>query len=188
MDEAKLKRLIRMVEESDIDELEIRPFGRIRIAKRRAESPATVVTTPVAAPVASPPPAATAASPAAAEAPPAAAEAPGTPEAEPQPPGGNTFWLLSLFCPGAAETIDWKSGDYSLITRGGRIESLAASGAEKRLLRMVAEGSVLVADTPPVGRAPSVAPVGFPHPVFRYGFPVDGCGKRLPVVHPTRLR
>ena len=40
MDEAKLKRLIRMVEESDIDELEIdRPLGRIRITKRRAEEP-----------------------------------------------------------------------------------------------------------------------------------------------------
>jgi acetyl-CoA carboxylase biotin carboxyl carrier protein len=37
MDEAKLKRLIRMVEESDIEELEIdRPFGRIRITKKRA--------------------------------------------------------------------------------------------------------------------------------------------------------
>jgi acetyl-CoA carboxylase biotin carboxyl carrier protein len=44
MDEARLKRLIRMVEESDIEELEIdRPFGRIRITKRRAaEAPTTV--------------------------------------------------------------------------------------------------------------------------------------------------
>ncbi|MGH2571332.1 MAG: acetyl-CoA carboxylase biotin carboxyl carrier protein [bacterium] len=42
MDEAKLKRLIRMVEESDIDELEIdRPLGRVRITKRRVvEQPA----------------------------------------------------------------------------------------------------------------------------------------------------
>jgi acetyl-CoA carboxylase biotin carboxyl carrier protein len=40
MDEAKLKRLIRMVEESDIDELEIdRPLGRIRITKRRGVEP-----------------------------------------------------------------------------------------------------------------------------------------------------
>lgn len=38
MDEAQLKRLIRLVEESDIEELEIdRPFGRIRISKRRPE-------------------------------------------------------------------------------------------------------------------------------------------------------
>jgi acetyl-CoA carboxylase biotin carboxyl carrier protein len=40
MDEGKLKRLIRMVEESDIEELEIgQPFGRIRIAKRREQAP-----------------------------------------------------------------------------------------------------------------------------------------------------
>ncbi len=38
MDEAQLKRLIRMVEDSAIEELEIdRPFGRIRITKKRAE-------------------------------------------------------------------------------------------------------------------------------------------------------
>lgn len=38
MDEAQLKRLIRMVEESAIEELEIdRPFGRIRITKKRSE-------------------------------------------------------------------------------------------------------------------------------------------------------
>ena len=43
MNEAKLKRLIRLVEESDIDELEIdRPLGRIRITKRRAEEPSPV--------------------------------------------------------------------------------------------------------------------------------------------------
>jgi acetyl-CoA carboxylase biotin carboxyl carrier protein len=43
MNEAKLKRLIRLVEESDIDELEIdRPLGRIRITKRRAEDPPPV--------------------------------------------------------------------------------------------------------------------------------------------------
>jgi acetyl-CoA carboxylase biotin carboxyl carrier protein len=62
MDEAKLKRLIRLVEESDIDELEIRPFGRIRIAKRRADGLGTVATVPVAAAAASPPPAAAASS------------------------------------------------------------------------------------------------------------------------------
>jgi acetyl-CoA carboxylase biotin carboxyl carrier protein len=45
MDEAKLKRLIRMVEESDIDELEIdRPFGRVRITKRRTVEPLPPVT------------------------------------------------------------------------------------------------------------------------------------------------
>jgi acetyl-CoA carboxylase biotin carboxyl carrier protein len=58
MDEAKLKRLIRMVEESDIEELEIdRPFGRIRITKKRAEEKPTftAIREPVVA--AAPPPA-----------------------------------------------------------------------------------------------------------------------------------
>ena len=60
MDEAKLKRLIRLVEESDIDELEIdRPFGRVRITRRRApEAPVTVhapqVTAAAPAPAAAP--------------------------------------------------------------------------------------------------------------------------------------
>ncbi|GJM44843.1 MAG: acetyl-CoA carboxylase biotin carboxyl carrier protein subunit [Gemmatimonadota bacterium] len=60
MDEARLKRLIRMVEDSDIEELEIdRPFGRIRITKRRAAPPPVTVAAP-AAPAAqvAPPPAA----------------------------------------------------------------------------------------------------------------------------------
>ena len=46
MNEAKLKRLIRLVEESDIDELEIdRPFGRVRITKRKAAEPSEVIQT-----------------------------------------------------------------------------------------------------------------------------------------------
>ena len=60
MDEAKLKRLIRIVEESDIEELEIdRPFvGRVRIVRRRSRE-APVAFAPSAAPpvVASAPPA-----------------------------------------------------------------------------------------------------------------------------------
>ena len=65
MDEAKLKRLIRIVEESDIEELEIdRPFvGRVRIVRRRSRE------VPVAiAPAAAPPVAASAPPPAPAEA------------------------------------------------------------------------------------------------------------------------
>jgi acetyl-CoA carboxylase biotin carboxyl carrier protein len=72
MNEAKLKRLIRLVEESDIDELEIdRPLGRIRITKRRAEEPSPVPRpdvrpAPPAEPVAPNPASAPAAEPAAA--------------------------------------------------------------------------------------------------------------------------
>jgi hypothetical protein len=35
---------------------------------------------------------------------------------------------------------------------------------------MIEEGSVVAATSVPAGRAPDVAPDGFPHPVFRAGF------------------
>ncbi len=51
MDEGKLKRLIRMVEESDIEELEIdRPFGRVRIVRRRARESQVTFAAPAAVP------------------------------------------------------------------------------------------------------------------------------------------
>jgi CRISPR type III-A-associated RAMP protein Csm4 len=89
-------------------------------------------------------------------------EAPAKPE--------TAYWLLSLFSPGREDTVDWQRGSYSLITRGGRIESPGRWGEPKKLLRMVEEGSVLFAGSPPAGTASDVAPDGFPHPVFRYGF------------------
>jgi CRISPR type III-A-associated RAMP protein Csm4 len=82
------------------------------------------------------------------------------------------WWLLSLFSPAADDVIDWSRGHYALVTRGGRIESAARSGEEKKTVRMVEEGSVLLADGPLRGAAPDVAPDGFPHPVFRSGFPL----------------
>lgn len=90
--------------------------------------------------------------------------------AEPQESTG--YWLLSLFHPSDADSIDWQQGDYSLTTRGGRIESSAGWGDAKKLTRMVAEGSVLVAASLPQGSAPDVAPDGFAHPVYRAGFAV----------------
>jgi acetyl-CoA carboxylase biotin carboxyl carrier protein len=84
MNEAELKRLIRLVEESDIDELEIdRPFGRIRITKRRAEDP-----TPVARvdPRPAPP-----AEPATPSVPP--------PAASPAPAGGRDPSLVAIAAP-----------------------------------------------------------------------------------------
>jgi CRISPR type III-A-associated RAMP protein Csm4 len=80
------------------------------------------------------------------------------------------YWLLSVYTPAAGDQVDWKRGNYSLITRGGRIESAARWGDEKQLLRMVEEGSVIFADAPPSGAARNVAPEGFPHPVYRAGF------------------
>jgi CRISPR type III-A-associated RAMP protein Csm4 len=84
----------------------------------------------------------------------------------------NAYWLLSLFHPAANDSVDWQQGDYQLTTRGGRIESPAGWGEPKKLTRMVAEGSVIVAATEPKGSAPDVAPDGFAHPVYRSGFAV----------------
>lgn len=83
------------------------------------------------------------------------------------------YWLLSLFRPGAGDQVDWSRGDYSLVTRSGRVESAAGSGNLKKNLRMIEEGSVLFAGGVPAGSAADVAPDGFPHPVFRYGAPVS---------------
>ena len=84
--------------------------------------------------------------------------------------GSPAYWLLSLFHPGADDTVDWRQGDYLMTTRGGRIESDAAWGERKRLTRMIAEGSVIVSAAEPRGEATDVAPEGFPHPVYRAGF------------------
>jgi CRISPR type III-A-associated RAMP protein Csm4 len=104
------------------------------------------------------------------------------PEPDPQPPapdlaseaspapGLQAHWLLSLFAPAPADTVDWARGNYVVMARGGRIESPAASGDLKKQVRMVAEGSVLYAGAAPSGAAPDVAPDGFAHPVFRAGF------------------
>ncbi len=78
-------------------------------------------------------------------------------------------WLLSMFTPAADDAIDWERGDYRVVVRGGRVESDSVSGEPKRAVRMVEEGSVLVASAPMKGAAPDVAPQGFGHPVFRSG-------------------
>jgi CRISPR type III-A-associated RAMP protein Csm4 len=80
------------------------------------------------------------------------------------------YWLLSLFHPSGRDSIDWQRGNYSLVARGGRIESPSQGGTEKRTVRMIEEGSVLFSGGPPSGAARDVAPDGFPHPVFRAGF------------------
>jgi CRISPR type III-A-associated RAMP protein Csm4 len=81
--------------------------------------------------------------------------------------GESGYWMLSLFHPGADDAVDWQRGDYTLTTRGGRVD---ASGDMKKPTRMVAEGSVIVASSSPHGAAPDVAPEEFPHPVYRAGF------------------
>ena len=80
------------------------------------------------------------------------------------------YWLLSLFNPGAADTVDWNRGSYYVLARSGRVESPARSGDLKKTLNMVGEGSVLVAENPVQGAAADVAPEGLLHPVYRSGF------------------
>jgi hypothetical protein len=86
------------------------------------------------------------------------------------PAQGEAHWLLSLFTPAATDTVDWERGNYTVLTRAGRVESPAGSGELKKQLQMVAEGSVVYAASAPRGSAPDVAPDGFAHPVFRAGF------------------
>lgn len=86
------------------------------------------------------------------------------------PDPGTSHWLLSLFSPGPTDQVEWTRGNYSVVTRGGRIESPVRSGELKKEVNMVVEGSVLVAGETLRGAAPDVAPDGFPHPVYRAGF------------------
>jgi CRISPR type III-A-associated RAMP protein Csm4 len=103
-------------------------------------------------------------------------ETPESPLAEPlempvkERRSGQSHWMLSLFSPGPGDTVDWARGSYTLMARGGRVDSPAGSGELKKQIQMIAEGSVLVAETAPLGAAPDVAPDGFAHPVFRAGF------------------
>jgi len=95
-------------------------------------------------------------------------------------------WLLSLFTPGPHDAVDWKRGNYTVIARGGRIDSPAGFGERKKQLQMVTEGSVLVAGDIIRGAAPDVAPDGFAHPVFRAGFALSIPLPRLTRDLPTR--
>jgi len=85
----------------------------------------------------------------------------------------NGYWLLSLYTPSDSDSVDWRRGNYSTISRAGRIESPARWGEPKSASLMIAEGSVLLAGSEPHGSARDLAPAGFPHPVFRSGFAVS---------------
>jgi CRISPR type III-A-associated RAMP protein Csm4 len=78
------------------------------------------------------------------------------------------WWLLSLYSPHQSDTVDWSRGDYSTVTRAGWTDSPAGS-VKKKHVRMVEEGSVLMAPSLR-GRAVDVAPDGFAHPAWRSGF------------------
>jgi CRISPR type III-A-associated RAMP protein Csm4 len=89
------------------------------------------------------------------------------------------YWLLSLYSPAGADKVDWSGGNYSLGSRGGRVESLIGQGAVKKTVRMVNEGCVLASQAELIGKAVDVAPEGFAHPVYRSGLAL---ALRLPVV------
>jgi CRISPR type III-A-associated RAMP protein Csm4 len=83
--------------------------------------------------------------------------------------GENANWTLSLTTPAESDQVEWGRGSYSTTVRGGRIESPMHSGAAKKLLTMIEEGSVLSATTLE-GSAADVAPEGFAHPVYHAGW------------------
>jgi hypothetical protein len=94
------------------------------------------------------------------------------PDSRPLTPGLQAHWLLSLFSPSPADAVDWARGNYTVLARGGRVDSPAGSGELKKQVRMVAEGSVVYSGSGLSGAAADVAPDGFAHPVFRAGFAV----------------
>jgi CRISPR type III-A-associated RAMP protein Csm4 len=77
------------------------------------------------------------------------------------------YWILAPFSPAPIDEVAWDRGSYTVLTRGGWVDS---SSAEKKQLRLIAEGSVLSSPKSLQGAAPNVAPEGFPHPVYRAGF------------------
>ena len=78
------------------------------------------------------------------------------------------WWMLSLYSPQPDDAVDWSRGDYVSATRAGWTDS-AAGSVKKKHVRMIEEGSVLMAPALR-GRAVDVAPEGFPHPAWRAGF------------------
>jgi CRISPR type III-A-associated RAMP protein Csm4 len=94
------------------------------------------------------------------------------------------YWLLSLYSPAPSDSVDWTSGDYRLIVRGGRVNNAAPEAGEKKSVRMVAEGSVLAAQSEPVGAAVNVAPDSFRRPIRRAGFAL---AVPIPAIAPTSI-
>jgi CRISPR type III-A-associated RAMP protein Csm4 len=97
---------------------------------------------------------------------------PGLPATAAAHPAGRSWWLLSLFSPGASDQVAWGSGNYSIIERSGRVASHSGAGLLKRSSRLVREGSVVVSPGALTGSVRDVAPEGAPHPVWRAGFAV----------------
>ncbi|HMH52301.1 MAG TPA: type III-A CRISPR-associated RAMP protein Csm4 [Candidatus Acidoferrum sp.] len=85
------------------------------------------------------------------------------------PRDAGTALLLGLYHPTLREVTDGilDGARYRLITRRGWIASPDDNRQRRKSVRMMCEGSLL--RRPPVGQLASVAPDGFPHPVYRSG-------------------
>jgi CRISPR type III-A-associated RAMP protein Csm4 len=79
------------------------------------------------------------------------------------------YLLLSLFAPAKTDGVDWSRGSYALLRRSGRTQNRGELKVESAL---VEEGSVLIANSAPVGFARNIAPADYGHPVYRAGFAV----------------
>jgi len=86
------------------------------------------------------------------------------------------FWLLSLYSPAETDQVDWTAGDYKLAVR---------AGSDHKALRMVAEGSVILAPSEPVGAAVDIAAQAVPQPVYRSGLAL---ALKLPSIEITTLQ
>jgi len=72
-----------------------------------------------------------------------------------------------LFTPSASDTVDWSRGNYTVLSRSGRVDSPAGSGELKKQLKHGDRGiGGLPPASEPRGGAADVAPDGFAHPVF----------------------
>ena len=83
-----------------------------------------------------------------------------------------SWWLLSLFSPGATDQVAWGSGNYALIQRSGRTASRSGGGLVKKSSRLLKEGSLVISEGALSGSIRDVAPEGAQHPVWRAGFAV----------------
>ena len=81
--------------------------------------------------------------------------------------------------------MDWRRGNYAVLTRGGRVESPAGSGGLKKQVQMIAEGSVLSAasELPRLRRRRGVrrdSPIPCTAPDSRYRSRCRRCADALP--------
>ncbi|MEA3396266.1 MAG: type III-A CRISPR-associated RAMP protein Csm4 [Chloroflexota bacterium] len=92
----------------------------------------------------------------------------------PDPEPGAPLLLLSRYHPREAELPDVLTGPetaYTLIPKGGGVQTWDGAARRRKRLWLLAEGSVIqIAGSGPWGDVVDVQPDGFPHPVWRYGF------------------